>query len=729
MTIQKASPSYKNFESNGSPILAWVADLPVEEAAITQLQNVAKLPFIYKHIAVLPDVHLGKGATVGSVIPTVGAIVPAAVGVDLGCVDMDTEFLSPTGWKRIVDYDGEHVLQVTDQGVASWCEKPAFIKLPCDKFYHFKTKYGVNQMLSEEHRMLLWRITGRDRRREMAVVNAADLAAEHTSLVIGANVEFKTTFDPVLLTDQRLNISDTALRVQVMLMADGHLENTSSCVVNFKKSRKIERAAFLLNSAEIPYTTGNSTGEWGETTWFRFTAPIFVKSYKNWHTRASIEQLKIITDECLKWDGTEREGVFFTRDKDSADFIQYAFSATGRRAVLREDVHYRDGKIDYRVFAHEHSLMVGLRGAPKSPVREVRSVDGFKYCFTTETGFWVMRRGGNIVLTGNCGMQAQKLSLKASDLPDSLKEARTAIEAAIPHGRTNDGRSGDRGAWSNPPDHVVAPWASLQERFTELCDKHPKFANSNNVNHLGTLGTGNHFVEVCLDEEQSVWVMLHSGSRGVGNAIGSYFIARAKEDMLKKDIHLPDKDLAYLTQDSEFFADYVKALTWAQSFAATNRQVMMEAALKALANTKGIPPFTLVDKATQCHHNYVSWEYHFGQEVIVTRKGAVSAQAGQLGIIPGSMGTKSYIVRGKGNPDSFCSCSHGAGRRMSRTAARKVISVEDHIKATEGVECRKDEDVVDESPSAYKDIDAVMEAQRDLVDVVHTLKQVLCVKG
>jgi tRNA-splicing ligase RtcB len=328
-----------------------------------------------------------------------------------------------------------------------------------------------------------------------------------------------------------------------------------------------------------------------------------------------------------------------------------------------------------------------------------------------------------------CGMMAVKTSLNATDLPDNLLGLRTELEKAIPHGMTKNRRGGrDQGAWENPAERVDQAWAGLADDFDLICAKHPKLKNTNNRKHLGTLGTGNHFVEVCLDEHDAVWIMLHSGSRGVGNAIGNHFIELARQDMQRHFINLPDKDLAYFPEGTEHFDDYWLAVGWAQRFAMTNREIMMENALKALR--KVIPTaFHARVEAVNCHHNYVDRETHFGEEVLVTRKGAVRARLGEYGIIPGSMGAKSFIVRGLGNQQSFCSCSHGAGRVMSRTEAKKRYTVEDQIAQTEGVECRKDADVIDEIPSAYKDIDAVMHAQRELVEVVYTLRQVVCVKG
>ncbi|MDO5103841.1 MAG: RtcB family protein [Lautropia sp.] len=327
-----------------------------------------------------------------------------------------------------------------------------------------------------------------------------------------------------------------------------------------------------------------------------------------------------------------------------------------------------------------------------------------------------------------CGMIACKTTLRAQDLPDNLGPLRAEIEKAVPHGLSPRRWGRDKGSWETPPAETDAAWSGLVDEFKQICDKYPRLEKTNNYTQLGTLGTGNHFIEICLDQDAVVWIMLHSGSRGVGNAIGTHFIELAKKDAEQHQRNLPDRDLAYFEEGSRYFGDYVQAVGWAQRFARANREVMMQRVISAMRRiiTK---PFETHLEAVNCHHNYVQQERHFGEDVFVTRKGAVSAREGELGIIPGSMGARSYIVRGKGNPESFMSCSHGAGRRMSRSQAKKRFTVADQIKATEGVECRKDADVIDEIPMAYKDIDAVMAAQRDLVDVVYTLKQVVCVKG
>jgi tRNA-splicing ligase RtcB len=324
-----------------------------------------------------------------------------------------------------------------------------------------------------------------------------------------------------------------------------------------------------------------------------------------------------------------------------------------------------------------------------------------------------------------CGMAAVRTTLRAKDLPDSLAYLRASIERSVPVG------NGAGGEHRRLPDSIETQLSQsgLFARLEAIKRKHKQIRIDKVDRQLGTLGGGNHFIEICLDESDAVWVMLHSGSRGTGNLIGTYFIERAREKLMTRTLgfHVPDRDLAFFMEGEPLFDDYVEAVSWAQDYARANREAMMARVLHDMR--RQLPRFQLEKMAVNCHHNYVQREEHFGESLLVTRKGAVSARADELGIIPGSMGAKSYIVRGKGNPDSFCSCSHGAGRAMSRGAAKQRITLKQHREATAHVECRKDQGVLDESPAAYKDIDAVMAAQRDLVEVVHTLRQVVCVKG
>ena len=326
-----------------------------------------------------------------------------------------------------------------------------------------------------------------------------------------------------------------------------------------------------------------------------------------------------------------------------------------------------------------------------------------------------------------CGMNAVRLTLSAKDLPDSLRSLRGAIEDVVPVGFEQHEASKVRGSAHERTAR------QLSDRLDVIVGKHPGVMKMQRqfvrtwICQLGTLGGGNHFIELCLDQEQRVWVMLHSGSRGLGNVLGRYFIAAARKDVQRHKLNLPDQDLAYFSEGSELFDDYVEAVQWGQDYAWLNRREMMRLILEALK--RDLPPFQTDGEAINCHHNYVTQEQHFGERLFITRKGAISAREGELGIIPGSMGAKSYIVRGLGNADSFCSCSHGAGRRMSRTEAKRRFNRRDLEQQTAGVECRKDGGVLDEIPGAYKDIDEVMTNQSDLVEVVHTLKQVVCIKG
>lgn len=322
-----------------------------------------------------------------------------------------------------------------------------------------------------------------------------------------------------------------------------------------------------------------------------------------------------------------------------------------------------------------------------------------------------------------CGMNAIRLNLKASQLPDNLSSLRNAIERKVPVGFELHKQVKAKASSIIP----------LEKRLQPIVKKHPGLIRMlRNFDltwqkQLGTLGGGNHFIELCLDENQDVWVMLHSGSRGLGNVIGTYFIELAKKEAQHRFGHVPDKDLSYFAEGSCSFNDYVEAVEWAQEYAFENRREMMRLILEAIRPL--LPPFQLTKEAINCHHNYVSRENHFGEDLFITRKGAIRAGLDELGIIPGSMGTRSYIVKGRANPEAFCSCSHGAGRRMSRHKAKLLFSQDDLIQQTRGIECRKDASVIDEIPSAYKDIDQVMQNQSDLIEIIHTLKQVLCIKG
>lgn len=683
-----------------------------EDDALAQARRVASLPFVERPVALMADMHWGKGATIGSVIATRGAIIPAAVGVDLGCVDADTEYLSPSGWQRIDSYTGGPVMQYhPESGLADMVQPLAYIRRPQDTFLRFKTKYGIDQMLTPDHRVLCWKVTGRDRRHVQQVITAADFAAEHDRLTIGYDAVFETTFEPVITT--ALPLDDDQLRVQVMVMADAHLERGRIAVLHLKKERKIERARKLLDVADIAFSESASADA---TTTIRFMPPMPVKSYSGFWS-ASIDQLRVITDECLYWDGNHSERVFYARDRASADFIHYAFAAVGHRSVMRDDIDQSDGGIDYRVYAHPNTR-VGMKGTPKSAITEVSAADGLAYCFTVPSGFLVLRRGGNIVVTGNCGMMAVETPFTVEHLPDNLDPFHSRVAAVVPSGmgKGHMVQSSDR------------RWVSLFGR-EDRPDMTPRMV-STAATQIGTLGSGNHFVELCHDETNRVWLMLHSGSRGIGNQLASAHIDVAKGLMARYFITLDDPDLSYLVEGTPEFDQYIQAMLWSQDYAFLNRQMMMDRVVAQFATYVTHQDFEPT-ATINVHHNYAVMEHHHGKNLWVTRKGAVRARQGELGILPGSMATGSYIVAGRGNAASYQSCAHGAGRRMSRTRAKKELDIETLRSEMKGIAWNSGEaeKLIDEDPRAYKDLQGVMDDQSDLVSAVHRLTTLVNYKG
>jgi tRNA-splicing ligase RtcB len=698
-------------------VLNWASIL--EEKTRQQAIMTSKMPFIFKHLALMPDAHLGKGATVGSVIPTDRAIIPAAVGVDIGCVDKDSEYLSPTGWRKISEYVGGPVMQYDPEtGQGAFVEPSRYVVRDEEKFFSIQSKYGINQFLSADHKMLVWDIRGRDRHRVMTTISAADYVAEDTRLIQGFKAEFETTFTPVL--DTKVDLSDEQIRVQVMLSADGFRYSKSDMKIRVKKQRKIERVKELLSAASIEYRLT----EWDNgVSEFTLTPPVYTKDLSMFW-EASLEQLKVIAEECIHWDGNADDQVFFTRDRGNADFIHYAFTATGKRGVLRSDVG-KDGVLDYRVFAQDNTR-VARYGNDRTPVEEVDSVDGKSYCFTVPSGFWVMRRGGNVVMTGNCGMQALRTQFTKEDFATRGREnfhlLREAIEKAIP--LSAGGRNQKISATARPRLDALAEKAAPSGSVPGF---DPASYAPTWEHQLGSLGSGNHFIEVTLDELDRVWLFLHSGSRGIGNKIATHHIKVAQDLMEKWWIALPDRDLAYLVEGTEEFDAYIRELTWAQAFATENRSEMMDRLVVATSEFMGAA--VEEEQFVECSHNYTSHERHFGKQIWLSRKGAIDASEGKWGLIPGSMGTASYVVVGKGNRESFNSAPHGAGREYSRSAARKRFTREELRAAMGDIEFRDTDAFVDEIPAAYKDIDRVMDDANDLVEIKHTLRQILNVKG
>ena len=714
---------YVHYESHGSPIKAWTNGVPVEQQALQQVRNVAELPFIHKHIAVMPDVHWGMGATVGSVIPTNKAIVPAAVGVDIGCFRGDTKVAILNGrqrtMKEMAEEGGDFWIYSIDSkqqivpGKARAMMTRRNVKLMkivvsggdeihCTPDHEFMLRNGTyrraDELVFNDSLMALYRRW--DARDGYEKCSNGHRNSKPTHVLVYEYFHGAAPKGHVIHHTNHNHFDNSPRNLELMTTSEHsrHHRKTGNGFPNDDPVFQAARKVGIEKGNENPdrQSQMKKIGVLNITAYMQERPEHFKESVKGNGRRGSeylrkFNVLPRVCDDCgitsdnpaaLRWHKIKKHGY-------------------NHKVVALQDVDEREDVYCLQVVKHHN--------------------------FALAAGVFVH----------NCGMMAIRTSLKADQLPDNLGQLRGEIEKNIPHGRTANGGPRDKGSWDRVPKDVAKTWKDSWKRKHSLCDAldsdvlnhSPKLAKSaaRAVNQLGTLGSGNHFIEICLDGDDHVWAMLHSGSRGIGNAIGRHFIGLAKRDMERYFIRLPDRDLSYLAEGSEHFGNYVMALNWAQRYALVNREVMMERTLAALEKT--VRKFDRIADAVNCHHNYVSRENHYGENVWITRKGAVRARKGDMGIIPGSMGARSFIVRGLGNQESFHSCSHGAGRVMSRSEAKNTFSVDEHRKATEGVECRKDGGVIDETPGAYKDISKVMEAQKNLVEIAHTLKQVVCVKG
>jgi tRNA-splicing ligase RtcB len=660
------------------PVKVWTPDL--EPEARRQLENVSRLPIVFGHIAAMPDVHAGIGATVGSVIPTRGAIVPAAVGVDIGCFTGDTEVILADSRRHRLDELAKRksdffVYACTADGRVGCATASARMTRRQARLVEVELDNGEKIRCTPDHRFML-----RD----------ATFAEAHTLRPEASLMPFYAQLDPA-----------------------GYLR------IMQPNSGKFQRSHWLVAGSglpgPIPDFEGQRTATHPENLDESDNRPSNLH-FMGDRDPSTLHRLPV--ERNTPWQSEEFEA---GRVRALAATTR---TAEGRACFAMRGTAGEEIPSPIALFRHRKSRHGVLANHKIVRVRELDEREDV-YCLTVP-GFenFALAAG---VFVHNCGMNAVQLSLQAADLQDSMARLRSAIEAAVPVGFDMHPASKGRGSGREQSAKALAPGLQrIAERTPQIRSMQKDF-DQTWLRQLGSLGGGNHFIEVCLDDSQQVWVMLHSGSRGIGNVIGRHFIERARREMERTDMHLPDRDLAWLVEGSKSFDQYVEAVHWAQDYATLNRREMMRALLKAIE--PHVPPFKIVGEAISCHHNYVAREHHFGADVLVTRKGAIRAGAGDMGIIPGSMGAQSFIVRGKGNPESLCSCAHGAGRRMSRTEAKRRFTREDLVRQTEGVECRKDGGVIDEIPGAYKSIDEVMKNQSDLVEIVHTLKQVVCVKG
>ncbi len=707
----------RSTDLESKPIKLWLQDL--EEGALAQATNLAKLPFVFKHIALMPDCHQGYGMPIGGVMATKGVVVPNAVGMDIGCFDKDTEFLSPFGWKNISDWNGEVVAQFnpnTDK--VNFVFPINYIKRKCDEFYYLKTKHGLNQMISEDHRCLVYKYDRSMKFNRYKVINANELYKKHTNLKLGIKDKFLTAFK--IDRTSSVNYSDEELRVVVMFSADGHIDK-NKIVLQFKKQQKIKRAEELLTNAKITY---NKTKHKNETIRISFNRD-FVTGLEKGLDRlwdANYRQLKVIVEEILYWDGDLKDKVFFTRKKSEADFIHYAISATGKRGVLRKDLH-KDGRLDYRVYQHADTK-VGIAGTPKTEIKKIKSVDGYKYSFTVPSSFLVTRREGNVVVTGNCGICAVKTSLTELDqetlkkIMGGSKDFKGGIRGCVPVGFRHQ---------STKQDELLMPSNTNFDNIKlSIVDREYLSA----LKQIGTLGGGNHFIEIQKGDDGFIWIMIHSGSRNLGSKVAKHYNDLATKLNEKWYSQVPKKwQLAFLPIDSDEGQQYLNEMRYCVEFALANRKFMLENIKNCVTNVVGDVNF---EDEINIAHNYATMENHFGQNVMVHRKGATQAYLNRLGIIPGSQGASSHIVIGKGNKESFMSCSHGAGRKMSRTKAQHTLNFNEQKQLLEDmgvIHGMRNKTDLDEAPGAYKDIVEVMHNQEDLVSIKVKLTPLAVIKG
>lgn len=696
----------------------WDKYVPMDANTIDQLRKTADLPFIHKWIAAMPDAHLGKGATVGSVIATRKAIIPAAVGVDLGCFSAETKVDTLNGsftMKELFERDEPFY-------VFSYCHKTKFINAA--KATAMKTRSDAQLIQVEldngelidctpDHKFML---------RDGSYKEAQHLEVDESLMPLYTKSDkdgYLKVLQPVYSNSYYQRAHWLVARSLIPDLPD--LDSDEWVIHHIDHNihnNNPENLQFMTRSEHCTYHFQKRKHSFWQTESFEAKRLQAVRAYfndpKNYEAirnRATKNILSYMSNNYDEW----KEKIKDNGKRGSKYLGSYNVSEEGR--AKSKEVGSRLYTCSYcertvkspgGFAAHERKC----KQTHNHKVVGIKQLDDLEdvYCLNVpQYGNFALSAG---VFVHNCGMLACKTSLTANQLPDDLKPLRLAIEQLVPVGQGKHAKNFHEADY----EYLGRTYQGLDEDL-----------NTNGLAQLGTLGGGNHFIEICLDEHDNVWIMLHSGSRGVGNAIGRKYIDLAKQEMEKYYITLPDADLAYLPQGTPLFDRYIAHLNWAQEYAATNRQVMLSCVEQAIDSL--ISDVTYEESVINCHHNYTQLEHHYGHNVYVTRKGAISARKGEMGIIPGSMGTKSYIVRGLGNEESFHSCSHGAGRVMSRTQAKREVSMADHLEAIKGVECRKDDGLLDETPSAYKNIDDVMASQTDLVEIVATLKQIMCIKG
>jgi RNA-splicing ligase RtcB len=720
----------------------------IEQEAIGLIQAILDQPVSDGvPVRIMPDTHAGKDIVIGFCMPLTDKYLnPNHIGVDIGCFDKDTEYLSPNGWVKISEYNGGDVMQFNlDTNIGEFVKPLAYIKKECDEFYHIKTKYGIDQMLSPEHRCLVYKYDRSYLFNKYEIVLAEDLYNKHCNLKRGYRHRFLTSFN----LDKKyggIALSDEMLRVFVMVCADGHYSG-NYCYLRFKKERKKERAINLLNDANIKF----EYEEKDDVFCFKFNKISDNRILNLWESNN--HQLNIISDEVFNWDGNYQEKCYYTRKKEEADFINYAFSAIGYRSVLRKDVNNNDGVLDYRVYKHDN-IKIGINGTPKTDINIVKSVDGFKYCFTVPSQYLVMRRNGNIFITGNCGMKSGKLSANSLDLEKIDKRIRELVPMGFDiHEDVYKGelpfadvqKTADLFTQKfNEKFGTTYTSPTYDEKWLSQKLKDIKMDESKFYKSIGTLGSGNHFIEVGEDENGDYWATVHTGSRNFGLKVAEYWVNVAKGKVIKTSKEYDD-EFKYITENTipksdipkkikelkekhglgvnkdylqnENMFGYLMDMVFAQKYAELNRSVILNNVGRAIGGLKQF------DDTIECVHNFINFSD------MVIRKGAISAYENEKVIIPFSMKDGLIIARGKSNEDWLCSAPHGAGRLMSRSKAKETIDLKDFKAVMKGIYSTSvNKSTIDESPFAYKNADMIKELIEPTVEILHTVKPVLNIK-
>lgn len=696
----------------------------IEESASQQILALCNQSFVDGcKIRIMPDVHAGTGCVIGFTADLGNKIIPSIVGVDIGCLDKDTEILTPRGWVKISEYCGDKILVYDKLTDKAFFDLPyAYIKTPCDKFYHFHTLKGLDQMLSPEHKMLLW--CGHNQKGYQQEIGLAEeIVHKLRGLKKADNYHVKATFS---YEGSSIDISDTMIRILVMISADGRVhynENTNKTYVemHFKKERKVSRCKQLLESEKLSFKS--SVGKDGSTyIWFTLNGEIS-KSLCMFYG-ASKNQLAVVIDEIYRWDGTIDEKrnhkSYCSVVKGNADVVQFALAANGIRCGISKIVPKNPKHSPVYVTYETKNEYVGL--IPN--IDEVQSVDGYKYCFTTSTGFFIIRRNNCISITGNCGMLVAELGKNYID----LKKLDDVIHARIPAGM------------------AVHEKPTLEENFLYNLTCKDFLHNIDwIIRSLGTLGGGNHFIELDEDDGDNQYLVIHTGSRNLGKQVAEYYqnvaISNLKGKNKKKeavdalinqlkaegrekeisqklselDFKFPDipNELCYLEgKDREAYLHDMKIC---QNFATMNRLHIMNEILNGVGLQEKIPEIHFF----QTVHNYIDMSDN------IIRKGSVSAKKGERLIIPLNMKDGSLICIGKGNPDWNCSAPHGAGRMYSRAAAKKAFSIDEFKKQMDGIYSTSvNEDTLDECPMAYKPSQEIIDAISPTVEIINHIKPV-----